>query len=134
MECFLDTNIFLRFFVDEPKAQHEQCRQLFAKISEGKLIAVTCQLAIFEVIWTLQSYYDLPKQDIIDKVFDVLVSPNVLVDGKDLLLSSLLIWQVKNIKFNDIFMYNYLKVKGLQKIYSYDKDFNKFADILRLES
>lgn len=133
MDYFLDTNIFLRFFVDEPKAQHQKCQQLFEKISKGEITAVTSPLAIFEVIWTLQSYYELPKQDIIDKVFDVIVCLYILIDGKELLLTSLLMWQVKNIKFNDIYLYNYLKAKGLGKIYSYDKDFNKFADILRLE-
>jgi predicted nucleic acid-binding protein len=78
---FVDTNVFLRLLTGDDPAKAARCRQLFARAVAGRVHLRTSELVIAEIVWTLLSYYELPKGDVIEKVVQILNTPNLTVDG-----------------------------------------------------
>ena len=65
---FVDTNIFLRYLTGDDPPKYERCRGLFKRAVEGELGLSTSVMVIAELIWTLLSYYKVPKAEVIEKV------------------------------------------------------------------
>ena len=58
-----DANVFVSFFVERNKAQHEAALQLLAAAEEGDIAGVIPQSIVFEIAYVLQSQYRLtPRQ------------------------------------------------------------------------
>lgn len=130
---FIDTNIFLRFLTADDKEKYARCRQLFERAVNGKELLVTSELAIAEVVWTLLSFYKVPKQEVIEKVSIILNTPNLKVENQKTLTDALAIYSIKNINFIDAYNSAYMRHKKLDKIYSYDTDFDKVELLKRAE-
>ncbi|MBM3282820.1 type II toxin-antitoxin system VapC family toxin [Candidatus Gottesmanbacteria bacterium] len=133
MKYFVDTNIILRFLTRDEEVQFRACRELFKKAKAGKIDLITSSLVIFEIIWTLISYYEEPKTSVIEKIISLLELPHFTVEHKEIILESLAIWQHKNIKFNDAFNFVWTQKGKIALIYSYDKDFDLLPQIKRIE-
>ncbi len=130
---FIDTNIFLRFLTADDKGKYAKCRQLFEKTVSGKELLVTSEMVIAEVVWTLLSFYKVPKQEVIEKVSIILNTPNLKVENQKILTDALAIYSIKNINFIDAYNSAYMRHKKLDKIYSYDTDFDKIELLKRAE-
>lgn len=125
MTYFIDTNIFLKFLVGDVQKQYKACRNLLKRIKEGKISAATSDLVIFELIWTLNSYYEKPKDEIIEMMHSLLEFPNLEIENKKSFTEALVIWQEKNIEFNEVYNYVWSKNSEVSKVLSYDKHFDK---------
>lgn len=133
MNYFVDTNIFLRFLTKDEEKQYKACYRLFQKAKQGKIKLTTSSLVVFELIWTLISYYEEPKEDIIEKISSLLEFPNITIEEREIFLEALLLWQHTNIDFNDSFNAVWAKRNKTDGIYSYDLHFNKIPQIKRVE-
>lgn len=59
----VDANVFVSFFVDRNRIQHDAALQLLAAAEEGEVAGVVPQSVIFEIVYVLQSQYKLaPRQ------------------------------------------------------------------------
>jgi len=132
MKFFIETNIFLRFLTRDEEKQFQACKKLFEKAKRGKIELITSALVIFEIIWTLLSYYHERKESIIEKILSLLEFPSLEVEHKDIFIESLVIWQEKNIDFNDAFNYAWAKKKKAEAIYSFDKHFDRLPNLKRI--
>ena len=61
----LDTNILIRFLVQDDEEQANKILQLFSKTEQLNQSLYVPLLVILEVIWVLQSAYNTSRQDII---------------------------------------------------------------------
>ncbi len=130
---FLDTNIILRYLTwDDPK-KADKCDSLFKRVSEGKKILFTTTLVIAEVIWTLEKAYKLPKKEIVTYVQQILNTPNIKLDEKDILLASIGLYEIKGIDFIDAYNATMIETKNINSLYSYDKHFDLISSLKRLE-
>jgi uncharacterized protein len=130
---FIDTNIFLRYLTKDDSVQFPRCRQLFKKAQDGEVLLVTSTLVIAEIIWTLASYYQVPKDQIIEKASIIVGSEVVQIPEKDLIAEALVLYARKNVDYIDAYNAVLLKHLNLKEIYSYDQDFDKIDGIDRLE-
>lgn len=130
---FVDTNIFLRFLTRDEEKQYQAVKRLFSQAAKGKISLVTSALVVFELVWTLQSYYDETRESIVEKIIALLNHPNLEVEHRELLMESLIIWPQKNVEFNDCFNYVWAKNQQAKGIYSYDRHFDRLPRIPRLE-
>lgn len=62
---FVDTNVFLRFFVKDDPGMFEKSRALFARTESGEISLVTGEIILAEVVWVLESYYGFTRQEIL---------------------------------------------------------------------
>ena len=130
---FLDTNIFIRFLTDDVPEKADACEKIFKKAVEKEETLFTTDLVIAEIVWVLESFYELPKKEVQDKVEKILNTPNLICPHKDLILSALVLYSEKNIDYIDACNALTLKEKGIEELYSYDKHYDRIDWITRLE-
>jgi len=130
---FIDTNIFIRFLTDDVPEKADACEEIFKQAVEKKETLFTTDLVIAEIVWVLESFYDLSKEDVQDKVEKILNTPNLICPNKDLVLSALNLSSEKNIDYADAYNALILKEKGIKELYSYDKDYDRIDRLDRLE-
>ena len=64
MKLFLDTNIFMRFFIKDNEQMVEQVKRIFFLAETGKYKLATSTIVLTEIMYTLQSFYKLEVKDI----------------------------------------------------------------------
>jgi len=130
---FVDTNVFLRYLTKDNPSKYERCREMFKRALQGEIAISTSGMVIAELIWTLLSYYKVPKAEVIEKVSVILGTENLFVPDKDVLVDTQVLYARKNIDFIDAYNAVFIKYQGLREIYSYDEDFETIEDIERKE-
>lgn len=121
---FVDTNIFLRFLTRDDPTKFERCRRLFEQAVAGAITLRTSELVIAEIVWTLLSYYNLPKPVVIEKVGQILNTPNLAVTNQGVLIEALVLWSRHNCDFIDAYNVALMHRDGLTELVSYDTDFD----------
>ena len=132
-KIFVDTNLFLRYLTKDDPAKYDRCRELFKKAVEGKVSLFTSEMVIAELIWTLLSYYKVPKAEVIEKVSIIISTPTLHLVDKAIIADSLILYSQKNIDFIGAYNALFMRFHGLGKIYSYDEDFDAIEGIEREE-
>ena len=130
---FIDTNILLRYLTADDPEKFERCKELFKQALEKKIILLTSDMVIAELIWTLNSFYKVPKDEIIEKVTIIINTPNLKVPNKKLLSEVLVLFSQENIDYIDAYNAVFMKNNGCAQIFSYDKDFDRIENIKRIE-
>jgi predicted nucleic acid-binding protein len=133
MRKFLDTNIFLRYFTKDDEKKAYDVLALLKRIERNEEKVISSPLVIFEVIFTLQSYYKLPREEIKELLLPILNLRGLKLPFKSVFEKALEMFPQVNIPFTDIFNYYFMVEEGIKEIYSYDEDFDKFEGIKRLE-
>lgn len=130
---FVDTNIFLRLLLWDDASKAEACRKLFKKAIENQEALCTTPLVIAEIVWVLEKSYHYPRAKVAESILQILSTDNLQVEGKEVLMESLGLYQLKKIDFIDAFNAVTMLEKGIKTIYSYDTDFNTIKSIHREE-
>lgn len=111
-DYFVDTNVFLRYLTNDGPAKARRADKLFKKAVSGKLMLETSLLVIAEMVWTLESFYGLGRDDIADKVGKILNTPNLECPERLLILEALDLYVTRNIDFIDAYHACLLKGRG----------------------
>lgn len=130
---FLDTNIILRYLTEDDKAKAARCEDLFKRTAQGKEPLYTSTLVITEVVWVLEKVYRLSRPDIVSYIQKILNTPHLECDEKDILLTAIGLYQLKNIDFIDAYNAIVMDTKKFDTIYSYDRHFELLTHLKRLE-
>ena len=75
----------------------------------------------------------LRNSSVQDKVEKILNTPNLYCSHKDLILRAIVLYCEKNIDYTDAYNAVTLKDKNAEKIYSYDKHYDRIGWLTRLE-
>jgi len=133
MNYFIDTNIFLRPFVNDDKKVALECLNLFNLIKAGKIEAFTSNFVLAEINWTLASFYKFPKEKVISVIKSILALRGLKIYDYVDINMAIEIYENNNIKFIDALLAsNYLIFNKQAAIISYDKDFDKLK-VIRIE-
>jgi len=130
---FLDTNIFLRFFLKENELVFKDLERLFNEIISGNIICISNAIIIAEVIWVLDRFCKWNKEKICKNVELILNTPNIRFRERPIIIEAINLYREENINFIDAYNYFFMRANGIDKIYSFDRDFDKLPDIKRLE-
>ncbi len=130
---FIDTNIFLRYLTKDNPVKYEKCREIFKKAIEGKIALATSGITIAELIWTLLSYYKVPKADVIEKISIIVATEGIQIPDKDIITDALVLYSRQNIDYIDAYNAVFMRYHKMTEIYSYDEDFDKVEGIRRQE-
>ena len=130
---FIDTNIFIRFLTNDIPEKAEACDHLFRDSAEKNERLFTTEMVIAEIIWVLESYYELPKKEVQEMVEKILITPYLFCPQKDIILNALTLYSDKNIDYIDAYNASILREQGIKEVYSYDRHFDKIDWVSRLE-
>lgn len=132
-KAFVDANVVLRYLTKDPPKMAEAALRIFDDAKNGKISLLLVPLTVAEVVWVLESFYDHSKAEIAETIAQFLLCDGLEVEGLDLLMEALKLYEGKNLDFADAFLAAIALQKGPQAIYSFDRHFNRVPGISRLE-
>ncbi len=132
MVYVIDTNIILRILTRDDPEQSRRAIDLFRRAAEGELSLFVSDVCMAEIAWTLESYYRLPRSEIAAKLMALLNTDGVTFTGRDVLTDTVLRYSKHNVDFADAY-HAALAAEKNSDIYTYDRDYDRFTDINRME-
>jgi predicted nucleic-acid-binding protein len=136
-KIFFDTNFLLRFYLDDIPAQALKAKRMVQAAKDGAFLLVTDLIVICEMVWVMDSFYDLEKEVIAEKITNLYRTPGVEVCNGDTLPDALSIYVTKNIDFTDAVVASSALKNHIEYIASFDKKHMKRltdTGIKRIES
>jgi len=124
----IDTNVIVRFFVEDPANAHEKFKGVFAflkKVEMGETLVELPDLVLFEIFYVLTKTYKVPREEAAQKLHDLVSFKGVLMHDKPFVFLCLKKLQSKNIGLVDAYLLATSEKKGVREIYSYDTDLSK---------
>lgn len=106
---------------------------LLQRAGAGEVKLVTNSLVIAEIVWTLESFYQLGREDVRGKVLAILNTPGLAVAEATLVLQAILWHAEKNVDFVDAYNAAWLLAQGIHATYTSDrKHFSRLEGISAL--
>ncbi len=136
-KVFFDTNFLLRFYLNDIPAQASRAKTMVSAARKGSILLVTDLVVICEMVWVMDSFYDLDKEMISEKITNLYRTPGMVVINGDILPNALSIYVKKNVDFTDAIVASSAASNHIEYLASFDKKHMKrFSDlgIKRIES
>ena len=131
---FLDTNILLRYFTRDDEEKAQRALGLLTRVEQGQERIETLPTVIFETIFTLQSFYQVPRPQIRELLLPILHLRGLRLARKDLLRQALDLYVERpGLSFADAYHAAFLLQRPGAEIYSWDTDFDRIPGITRVE-
>lgn len=97
----IDTNILVRFLVQDDEAQFEKARKLIKReVAAGRRVFVN-QLVLMETEWVLRSRYSVSKLQIIKAISGLLDATDVQFEDEPAIEEAIFIWKESTADFAD---------------------------------
>jgi len=132
--AFIDTNVLLRYLLDDITEQADAVESLLLEASRGQVALRTNALVLAEIVWTCESYYKLSKEEIRDKALMILNTPGLDVADRDLITEAVFTYADENIDFVDAFNGCWMKQQGIETIYTFDQKHYKRIQGIRAKT
>lgn len=129
---FIDPNFFLRYLTRDDEEKAQAVLELLKRIERNEEKVITSPLVMFELVFTLQSFYNCTREEIRDLVLPLISLRGLKLPFKKIFERALIDFPEKQISFADIFNYHFMIEHGIREIYSFDRDFDEFKDISRI--
>jgi len=129
---FLDTNLLIRYFTRDDEEKAQRVLKLLKRVERGEERVITSPLVLFEIVFTLQSFYGVPREKIKELLSPIIELRGLKLSNKEIYQLALDIYTEKNISFADAFNAAFALKRGIKEIYSYDEDFDKIEGIRRV--
>jgi len=118
-----DACFFLRYLTGEPSDQAEIAERVLRRAMAGKLELIVPAMVIAEIVWTLEtSVFNLSKQEASEKAIAILNMPGVQVPNARTLEEAAVLHSELNIDFTDAYLGCFARGKGLEDVYTFDKN------------
>ncbi len=134
---FLDSNILLRYMTADDASATSLAAEIIRRVSEGAEEAYTTDVHIHEVAYVLasKSLYGLSHAEIRDRLRPLLLVKNLKMSNKPLCLAALEVFAAyPQLDFADALAVASMRRRGSTEIYSFDRDFDRVQDIMRVKS
>jgi predicted nucleic-acid-binding protein len=129
LRAFVDTNILVRHLTGDPPGQAESASSFLASARE----LLIPDLVIAELVYVLESFYEVERERVAELVRAILAFPAVLVVDGGLLLRALEVYEVHRIDFAEAYLVASAEVSGVGVVASFDRSIDRVPTIRRIE-
>lgn len=131
---WLDTNIILRYLTGDDPVKAQACLALFQRVQQGAEELVIGEANIAEVTYVLTSQYGLDHIEIASRLRPLLLMPNLKLPQKRVVQQALERYAISpQLDFEDALIIEHMTRLGIDKIVSYDRDFDRIPEVERQE-
>ncbi|MFH1280007.1 MAG: PIN domain-containing protein [Candidatus Beckwithbacteria bacterium] len=123
---FLDTNIFLRFLLNDHSTLSPKAKKYFNLLSNNQVILISNSLVIAEVVWVLKSFYKYSHIKVNNSLTPLLSHKNLKINDKPSIFKTLDLCQRKNLDFVDAYIHIEASKRKI-KLITFDKKLNKLS-------
>jgi len=100
-KVFFDTNFLLRFYLDDEPSLATKAKKMIEAAMEGTLLLITDLIVVCEMVWVMDSFYQMKKEDIVEKITNLYETPGIIVLNGEILPNALIAYVERNIDFTD---------------------------------
>jgi predicted nucleic acid-binding protein len=133
----IDTNVVIRYLIEDPAKVPVQLRGVFPffrKLERGERTALLTPLVLFQSYFVLTSYYDVPRAVAADKLRDLLSFRGLKVPEKPVLRMCLDTLSRRSVDLVDAYLAALCASRQLRGVYSFDRNLRKLeVEILAVE-
>ena len=129
MTAFVDTNVLIRHLTGDPPAQSREATA-FLRAADELLVP---DLIVAEVVFVLESFYEVERKRVAELVRAVIGFPSVLVVDPPLLLRALEVYEVHRLDFAEAYLVASAEASGVGRIASFDRSIDKLATVDRVK-
>lgn len=129
MSAFLDTNVLIRHLTGDPPAQARRATAFLERAEELLL----SDLIAAEVVYVLESFYDVERQRVAELVRAIVGFPAVVVVDEPLLLRALEVYEVERLDFAEAYLVACAEASGVETIASFDREIDRLTTVRRIE-
>jgi predicted nucleic-acid-binding protein len=124
-QALVDTNVILRFLVGDDPPKAARAAALMGRVERSEdTIEITVEV-LTETVWTLESFYKVPRAEIAEKLVTLLTFPGVQSMSKELFFRALQDYATSNVDFVDCLLAAQSDFKKVP-VYTFDEhDFKK---------
>jgi len=129
LTAFVDSNVLVRHLTADPPDQAGRATA-FLRAAESLILV---DLVVAEVVYVLQSVYDLERARVAELVRAILGFPAILVLDAGLLLRSLEIYEVHRVHFAEAYLAACAEVSGVGAVATFDRTIDRVGTVRRIE-
>ena len=122
----IDTNGFLRLLLDDIPEQANQVEAVLKRANNGELEVFLPQIIVFEVVFALEKYYRLEKEEVIEKVESLVSIGYIKVESKEVFIQSLDLYKRSNISLVDCFLLSTARGENME-LFTFDEKLKKLT-------
>jgi predicted nucleic-acid-binding protein len=129
VSALLDTNVLIRHLTGDPPAQARRATAFLARADE----LLVPDLIVAEVVYVLESFYEVKRRRLAELVRAIIVSPGISVVDEPLLLRALEVYEVERIDFAEAYLVASAEASGVETIASFDRSIDRISTVRRVE-
>jgi predicted nucleic acid-binding protein len=128
----VDANVFIRFLLNDHPVHSEAAKRVVARAEMREITLEVPFIALTEMVFTLGSFYKRDRAVISLEILKILKTPGINFRGPKWAFDALEEFGKRNVSFGDACIAAEARVSEIP-VYSFDKDLDGFADIVRFE-
>ena len=123
----IDTNILVRFLVGDDADQAQVVYNLFKKIELNKTELFVSLLVVLELIWVLESVYQIEKNHIIDSLADLILMPILKFENIETIQKFIISARNGRYDLSDLLIAHASESYGCEAVFTFDKKASKYS-------
>lgn len=124
----IDTNLIVRYLVQDHEKHAKAAEKLFESCDRGQLVIVVLPVVLAECVFVLDSFYGRPRADIASALGTLISSPGVEISDSSVHLNALQRYRQSKIHFVDCLIAATAAAENTP-VATFDQDFRKFPDV-----
>ena len=124
----VDTNLIIRYLVQDHEKHARAAEKLFAACDRGDLVIVILPAVLAECVFVLESFYERARADIASALSILISSPGVEINGAAIHLDSLYRYRSSKLHFVDCLIAASASAAKIP-VATFDRGFRKFSDV-----
>ena len=120
--AFVDSNVFLRFFMTGDKQQHARATALFRKAAESKVTLITGPPVLFEVAWTLRAAFGKSRENVLEVLSAIAAFPGLSFTDAHLVEEAIALAKATRQEFADAYIAVSARAGGADAVATFNKE------------
>lgn len=117
----IDTNILIRFLVQDHQQQAAIVHQLFSETERLKQTLLVTNLVLLETIWVLESVYQVKRSAILDTIDELMTLPILQFNQQPVIRQFLDTARQSKIDLSDALIGHWARERGCTTVLTFDK-------------
>ncbi len=122
----IDTNILVRFLTGDDEQQAKVVYNIFKKAESEKRELFVSLLVVLELIWVLESVYEIPRAEILDSISNLLLLPILKFEHQSTLQQFTRASQGNGYDLSDLLIGHSARNQGCKTVITFDKKVSRY--------
>jgi predicted nucleic-acid-binding protein len=117
----IDTNVLVRFLVNDEPRQSKLARDLFHKAEVSRDRLYVSNIVLLETLWVLESAYDVDRDSLIETLHELLLMPVLALESRELVQAVMAGARAGKAELSDLLIGYAAQLAGCETTLTFDK-------------